>query len=223
MRSEVTAVSDNYFNHLNQIDVSDHVEEKNGLSYLPWTDAWNEVKSIYPDANRTVYETESGCNYFTDGKTCWVKVGVTVQGIEHIEYLPVMNNRNQSIALDSLTSCDVNKAIQRATTKAIARHGIGLYIYRGEDLPEAVQQEQKEQKEKLAAAIAEVVALGTSLIKAGVTKEQLTALVAEKNGGNGNPNSIPSIEVAEAVKASLAEAKNASKKASAGQKKGETT
>jgi len=74
-------------------------------------------------------------NYFTDGKTCWVKVGVTVNGIEHIEELPIMNNKNQSIPNGSITSTEVNKSIQRALTKAIARHGVGLYIYANEDLP----------------------------------------------------------------------------------------
>jgi hypothetical protein len=65
-----------------------------------------------------------------------VKTGVTVNGIEHIEYLPVMDFRNKSIPLESVTSFDVNKTIQRSLTKAVARHGLGLYIYAGEDLPE---------------------------------------------------------------------------------------
>ena len=61
---------------------------------------------------------------------------MTVNGIEHIEYLPVMDFRNKSIPLESVTSFDVNKTIQRSLTKAVARHGLGLYIYAGEDLPE---------------------------------------------------------------------------------------
>ena len=65
-----------------------------------------------------------------------MKTGVTVNGIEHIEYLPVMDHRNKSIPLANVTSFDVNKAIQRSLTKAVARHGLGLYIYAGEDLPE---------------------------------------------------------------------------------------
>ena len=63
-------------------------------------------------------------------------------GIEHIEYLPIMDFRNKSIPLESITSFDVNKAIQRSLTKAVARHGLGLYIYAGEDLPEEVFEEQ---------------------------------------------------------------------------------
>lgn len=144
----------NYFEDLNSVDVSKKVEKKNGLSYLSWAFAWGELKKRYPDSTYTIYENQSGWNYFTDGKTCWVKTGVTVNGIEHIEYLPVMDYRNKSIGLDQITSFDVNKAIQRSLTKAVARHGLGLYIYAGEDLPEqateAVQTTPKKQEQRKA-------------------------------------------------------------------------
>ena len=128
---------DNYFHTLNNINVNGKTEQKNGLTYLSWAWAWGEVKKLFPDATYTIYENANGWCYHTDGKTCWVKTGVTVNGIEHIEYLPVMDFRNQSINADKVTSFDVNKAIQRSLTKAVARHGLGLYIYAGEDLPEA--------------------------------------------------------------------------------------
>ena len=124
------------FETLNKINVNDHTENKNGLTYLSWAWAWAEVKKAYPDAYYTIYENADGWNYFTDGRTCWVKTGVTIEGLEHIEYLPVMDFRNKSIPADAVTSFDVNKAIQRSLTKACARHGLGLYIYAGEDLPE---------------------------------------------------------------------------------------
>lgn len=136
---------ENYFQKLNNINVSDKVEKKNSLSYLSWAWAWGEVKKIFPDSNYKVYETDKGCIYWTDGSTAWVKTGVTICGIEHIEYLPVMDFKNKSIALADITSFDVNKTIQRSLTKAVARHGLGLYIYAGEDLPE---EEKKEKKEK---------------------------------------------------------------------------
>lgn len=126
----------NYFEKLNSINVSDKTEQKNGLTYLSWAWAWGEVKKIYPMANYKIYETDNGCIYWTDGKTCWVKTGVIIGEIEHIEYLPVMDFRNKSITVENITSFDVNKAIQRSLTKALARHGLGLYIYAGEDLPE---------------------------------------------------------------------------------------
>lgn len=125
----------NYFEVLNSVDCSKFVEKKNNLSYLSWSWAWQELKRRFPEATYTVYENQNGWNYFTDGKTCWVKTGVTVNGIEHIEYLPIMDYKNRSIPADIVTSFDTNKAIQRSLTKACARHGLGLYIYAGEDLP----------------------------------------------------------------------------------------
>ena len=129
-------MSENYFTKLYDINVSEKTEKKGGLTYLSWAWAWGELKKQHPDAEYTVYENANGWNYHTDGKTCWVKTGVKVAGVEHIEYLPVMDFKNKSISADQITSFDVNKAIQRSLTKAVARHGLGLYIYAGEDLPE---------------------------------------------------------------------------------------
>lgn len=126
----------NYFEALNAVNVNGKVEKKNGLSYLSWAWAWGELKKRHPDAVYTIYENRDGLFYHTDGNTCWVKTGVTVDGIEHIEYLPVMDFKNKSIPAANVTSFDVNKAIQRSLTKAVARHGLGLYIYAGEDLPD---------------------------------------------------------------------------------------
>lgn len=154
------------FQTLSAIDVSGKTEKKSNLTYLSWAWAWGELKKLYPDASYTIYENEiddllihgeqafpikRNVNYFTDGRTAWVKVGVTVDGQEHIEMLPVMDHRNKSIALNALDSFAVNKTIQRALTKAIARHGLGLYIYAGEDLPEAVKEEK--QSEQVLAAL----------------------------------------------------------------------
>lgn len=153
---------DNYFVTLNQINVNDKTEKKGKLTYLSWAWAWGEVKKLHPDAIYTIYENADGWCYHTDGRTCWVKTGLTVNGIEHIEYLPVMDARNASIPLERVTSFDVNKAIQRSLTKAAARHGLGLYIYAGEDLPEgeeppegaAVQPQQSFQRADKPQAIA---------------------------------------------------------------------
>lgn len=135
------------FEILNAINVSDRIEKKGNLSYLSWVYAWGELKKKYPDSYYTIYEAANGCFYHTDGKTCWVKTGVTlVDGdyqLEHIEYLPVMDARNRSLPLDQVDSYAVNKTIQRSLTKAIARHGLGLYVYAGEDLPEDEQKGNK--------------------------------------------------------------------------------
>ena len=135
---------DNYFAELYGVNVNGHTEKKNNLNYLSWAWAWGEIKKRHPDATYTVYENADGWNYHTDGRTCWVKTGVTVNGIEHIEYLPVMDYKNKSISIENVTSFDVNKAIQRSLTKACARHGLGLYIYAGEDLPEEEAAEKQD-------------------------------------------------------------------------------
>ena len=114
------------------------------MTYLPWAFAWGEIKKLYLESYYTIYENAEGLNYHTDGKTAWVKTGVTIvweedgvrKQLEHIEDLPVMDMRNQSIPIANLTSTAVNKAIQRSLVKACARHGLGLYIFSGEDLPE---------------------------------------------------------------------------------------
>ena len=147
------------FKTLFDINVSDKIKSKVGLSYLSWAYAWGELKKAYPDSYWTVYSrkvqttettvlkgndadttivttTENEVPYFTDGKTCYVKVGVTIGDHEEIEMLPVMDNRNNAVPLATITMTAVNKAIQRAFVKACARHGLGLYVYAGEDLPE---------------------------------------------------------------------------------------
>ena len=105
---------ENYFTQLSSINVNDKIEKKNGLSYLSWAFAWGEVKKMFPNATYTIYENNEGWNYFTDGRTGWVKTGVTINDIEHIEYLPIMDYKNKSIALENITSFDVNKTIQRS-------------------------------------------------------------------------------------------------------------
>lgn len=122
------------FLKLGAIDVSKITEKKNNLNYLSWAHAWAEACKVCEPV-RIVYKSESDCIYHTDGKTCWVEVGVKIGDIEHIDFLPVMDFRNKSITLDNITSMDVNKAIQRSTTKALALHGLGLSVYAGEDLP----------------------------------------------------------------------------------------
>ena len=138
-------VKNTTFAVLNKIDCNEHTEKKNGLTYLSWAWAWSICKQNFPDAQYTIYENADGWNYHTDGRTCWVKTGVTIAGQEHIEYLPVMDFSNRSIPADCVTSFDVNKAIQRSLTKALARHGLGLYIYAGEDLPDAADDDARKE------------------------------------------------------------------------------
>lgn len=122
---------------LASVDVKSKVVKKGNMDYLSWSNAWHMLKENYPNAQRNVYEDPAtGWNYFSDGRSAWVKVGIEVNGIEHIDYLPVMDFRNKSVNVDTVTSMDVNKTIQRSTTKAIAMHGLGLSLWKGEDIPE---------------------------------------------------------------------------------------
>lgn len=134
----------NYYAKLADISVKEHVEKKGGLDYLSWATAWHMLKSEHPDAQRVVYESEhTGLNYFTDGNTAYVKVGIIVGGLEHIDYLPIMDFRNKSIPVDKVTAFDVNKTIQRSTAKAIAMHGLGLSLWTGEDTSSTPAKEEK--------------------------------------------------------------------------------
>jgi hypothetical protein len=134
-------MKDSVFEQLSALNLSDKTEKKNGLTYLSWAHAWAEAKRLFPNVQRFVYESETGMNYHTDGHTAWVKVGVKINDIEHIDYLPVMNHRNQSIKLTELTSFDVNKSIQRSTVKALALHGLALNIFAKEDFPDDIKPE----------------------------------------------------------------------------------
>ena len=187
------------FSTLNDINVNGHVEKKNGLSYLSWAWAWAEVKKNYPDAIYTIYENKDGLFYHTDGQTAWVKTGVTINGIEHIEYLPVMDMRNKSIRIEAITSFDVNKAIQRSLTKACARHGLGLYIYAGEDLPESEQEPLVPTKDEMA----EMSTVRTQIL--GLAKGDIDALnsLIEK-WSNGKYKSLDGMPLADMKNLKLA-------------------
>ena len=132
-------MSKNNYTTLASISVKDKVERKGNFDYLSWANAWHMLKTIHPNAQRVVYESvQTELNYFTDGSTAYVKVGIIIDDVEHIDYLPVMDYRNNSIPLEKVTSMDVNTAIQRSTAKAIAMHGLGLSLWTGEDVPQMV-------------------------------------------------------------------------------------
>jgi len=114
-------------------NVNDHVEKKNGLSYLSW--AWGWAEALKADSSAK-YEVQ-----FFDGKpfvdingTAMVFVTVTMFGKPMTCQLPVMDYRNKAIPKPDAFA--VNTAIMRCMTKALALHGLGMYLYSGEDLPE---------------------------------------------------------------------------------------
>lgn len=137
-------MSESVFEQLNKVSVAGKTDTKGKFTYLSWVYAWSELKKVAPDSTVKVYEDDQGRPYFADGdKGVMVKVGVTVNGLEHINYLPCMNFSNKALKESEVNMMDINKAIQRATVKAIALHGLGLYIYAGEDLPEGEEKATK--------------------------------------------------------------------------------
>jgi hypothetical protein len=117
-----------------KINVNGHIEKKGNLSYLSWAWAWAEVLKIDPAARWTAHEWNGlPAMYLPDG-SAMVKVSVEIKGDIKTCVLPVMNHRNQ--AVQNPDAFAVNTAIMRCLAKAIALHGLGLYIYAGEDLPE---------------------------------------------------------------------------------------
>ena len=117
---------------LSAIDCSKHVEKKGNLSYLSWAWAWQTLMEHYPDSTYTFSDPMTFC-----GETVEVSVSVSVKGITHTMWLPVMDNRNKSIV--NPTSRDISDARMRCLVKCIAMFGLGIYLYAGEDLPQAVQ------------------------------------------------------------------------------------
>ena len=146
-----------------KINVNGHTERKGNLTYLSWAWAWAEVLKIDPAARYTVHEwADMPVCYLRNG-TAMVKVSVEIKGDIKTCLLPVMDNRNRSIA--DPDSFAVNTAIMRCLTKCIALFGLGLYIFAGEDLPEGGEKPEPD-PEVLAqiAACADVAAL-TALFK----------------------------------------------------------
>ena len=111
------------------------LDKKGQFNYASWAQVWEEVKKIYPLANFKVYENESGMPYFFDKSGGFCKVGVTIEGLEHICYLPILNYQNKSISTMMINSFDINTTIMRCLVKACALHGLGMYVYQGEDIP----------------------------------------------------------------------------------------
>jgi hypothetical protein len=123
------------------INVNNHTEKKNGLTYLSWAWAWAEVLKIDPLATWEAIEFDGFPVKFLPDASAMVKTVVTIKGHAKSCWLPVMNHRNQ--AIKNPDAFAINTAIVRCLTKCISMHGLGLYIYAGEDLPEDGEPKQK--------------------------------------------------------------------------------
>jgi hypothetical protein len=132
------------FSELAAVNVNEHIEKKNNLSYLSW--AWAvDYMTRLDDAAEWEYREWDGKPYLTlpDG-TCMVYCTVTFCGRKRTAHLPVMDYKNKPIINPDAFS--INTTMQRALVKAIALHGLGLYIYAGEDLPKDEADEKKDAK-----------------------------------------------------------------------------
>ena len=139
------------FEILNKIDVNKHKKKKGQFDYLSWPLAVQELLKVCPDAEWEVHEypNEDGLTapYMTTSAGCFVKVSLTCEGITRTQVHPVTDHRNQTIAQPN--SQEINTSIQRCLAKVIALHGLGLYIFAGEDLPEPDALNNEEKKKVL--------------------------------------------------------------------------
>jgi len=165
------------------INVNEHVEQKNNLSYLSWAWAVDQIMRLDNDASWEYGEPQR----FQD--TLMVFCTVSAFGRKRTAQLPVMDHKNKAITAPD--AFQVNVAMQRCLAKAIALHGIGLYIYAGEDVP----QENKEAKDILPVEVEvkkptqDIVDMGAQLAKDVLDKEEKPIY----------PEAIPPINKDEAV------------------------
>lgn len=151
------------FEELNALNINGHTEKKKSgnteLTYLSWPWAWAEVKKRYEDASYTIWKDENNRPYILDPETGYmVYTSVTINGITHEMWLPVMDGANKAMrntpykymtkyngekTCEAATMMDINKAIMRCLVKNLAMFGLGLYIYAGEDLPESEKEPEK--------------------------------------------------------------------------------
>ncbi|MGW7908945.1 Sak single strand annealing protein [Staphylococcus pseudoxylosus] len=145
------------FNQLNSMDVNDHVEKKQGLSYLAWSYAHQELMKIDPNYEMKIHEyphpdvanEQYFVPYLASPEGYSVTVSITLKGLTKTETLPVLDFKNKSVPFKQADMFQINKTYKRAFVKAAALHGIGLYLYHGEEAPEANESDITELKDKI--------------------------------------------------------------------------
>lgn len=129
---------------IREMNVNEHTETKGRFTYLSWAWGWQYFKGIFPNASFEKHTNADGYPaFFGPDGTAFVKVTVDIgeDGYAPMtELLYVMDNKNAPITNPS--SKDINTALQRCLTKAMAFHGLGLYIYAGEDVPQGTEKEE---------------------------------------------------------------------------------
>lgn len=138
----MTKKKEHYFETLRKHNVSEYMEKKGQFNYLSWAYAVEELRKLKPDATWRVIKDENGHPYTSTPAGHFVEVEVTVDDISLSQIHPVLDHRNQTI--ENPNAFQINTSIQRCLAKAIALHGLGLYIFRGEDLPEVQPLNEKQ-------------------------------------------------------------------------------
>ena len=176
------------FEKLLQLNVNDKTEKKKSgntqLTYLSWSFAWQEFVKVYPEATYEIVKNPNGLPYFVDESGAMAYTKVTAGGLTHEMWLPVMNGANKAMkskpytymvkgwngaaatekTVEALTMFDVNKTVMRCLVKNLAMFGLGLYIYAGEDLPEAPPVETITQEQVL--TLVKLIAAAKTTMKA---------------------------------------------------------
>ena len=145
------------FNQLNSKNVNDHVEKKQGLSYLAWSYAHQELMKIDPNYEMKIHEyphpdvtnEQYFVPYLASPEGYSVTVSITLKGLTKTETLPVLDFKNKSVPYKQADMFQINKTYKRAFVKAAALHGIGLYLYHGEEAPDASDNDRTELEDKI--------------------------------------------------------------------------
>jgi len=144
------------FNEIRAINVNEHTEKKDGLTYLSWAWAWDTFKQACPNATYEILKSPAGLPYFESPAGAMVYTKVTANNETHEMWLPVMDGKNKAMraepytysvrdwktkqqvekTVDAYSMFDINKTLMRCLVKNLAMFGLGLYIYSGDDLPE---------------------------------------------------------------------------------------
>lgn len=154
------------FQQLYTLNLNDKVENKNGLTYLSWANAWAAFKTVYPNATyRIIKNPQTNLPFFMDENLgIMVYTEVTADHQTYEMWLPVMDSANKAMRLtpytyqiwdkknnkyverkvDAATMFDINKTVMRCLVKNLAMFGLGLYIFAGEDMPETVESSSEE-------------------------------------------------------------------------------
>lgn len=168
-----------------KINVNEHVEKKNNLTYLSWAWAWAEVLKIDPNASWVSHEWNGQPAMFLPDGSAMVKVSVTIKGDTKECPLPVMDHKNK--AIKNPDSFAINTAIMRALAKAIGMHGLGLYIYAGEDLPEGSEPTQTQAQPSGTITPTSGAGEGLSEERRAIVEEVAMYLIdAHENGKDGD-------------------------------------